>query len=443
MIVIAAMLALQVTAWAFLSRMNVEQRLAGGSVRQFAALFAADAGLQKALWTLEESPPEASGGGPLDSGLQEALETGAFAVETVESLPDGLIAIVVRGEAGGAVRRIRALLRVGPEVFAYGVYGHSAVVFDGQARTYVVPCRANGACRQGGDLAAGRIIWFGNSWVALNDFRGRWLSLREGPISDRYLLGAAVALDPSLSLLDLVLAGDAQLLSGPEQAPVDLEELRRRVQGLGVRRLRIRGPFQMPVADMRYLKALADRNDANALTNSAAGAPWDDRLGTRAGSRYTEDEFEAVLDYLKDHPTRVLRGIVFVDGDVELEHRTSLTIVDGALIVDGGIEIQTGARLEVRHGPGTRTLPGIVAWQGGGLHIRREGLAIIDGLVLSDKDVNIEGGTLDVAGAVAAKNFLNTDGTAVVRYNSAVLSSVGIRRVGRGFAELLSWQELR
>jgi hypothetical protein len=70
-------------------------------------------------------------------------------------------------------------------------------------------------------------------------------------------------------------------------------------------------------------------------------------------------------------------------------------------------------------------------------------MAIVDGLILAEKEMWVDGGTLDVSGAVIARTILNNDGTIVIRYDSAVLSTVSLRRLGRGRTELLSWQELR
>lgn len=435
-IVVVAMLVLQAVAGAFLSRMHMEQRLAGRSTRDLAALYLAEAGLQKALWLLEERMSDPASYGRWDLPHQEALGPGTFEIEEVEHLPGGLIAVVARGEAAGSIRRVKALARLGQEVLAYGLYGHLLVGFDGQARTYVIPCRASGDCRSGGHLAAGGTVRFDSAEAALNDFRGVRLPLRDGRSRDDQLLKAPPAPDPKFGLVDIVLAGGAQLWSGAEQRPVEPDELRKRVQGLGVSSLRVREPLQMPLIDHGYLRALAEANTAN--TRMLWGAM---DLGGGTGSRYTEEEFIAILDYLKDSPTRSLRGVVFVEGDVNLEEGTRLTITDGVLVVQGGVEIGAGARLEVRHSSAAWGLPGIVAL-GGSILVRQGARAVVDGLVLAEQDFYIEGGVLDAVGAVVTRNFLNRDGIAVVRYSSLVLSTIGLRSTGRGRAELVSWQKL-
>jgi hypothetical protein len=85
--------------------------------------------------------------------------------------------------------------------------------------------------------------------------------------------------------------------------------------------------------------------------------------------------------------------------------------------------------------------PGIVAWGEGTLQIRKDAAAVVDGLILAGGDVQVDGGLLDVIGAVVTGRFLNGDGTAAVRYDSSVLATVGLRAIGEGIADLLSWQE--
>ncbi len=441
-IVLVVMLILQIAAWAFVSRMNFEQRLAGDSVRSLSAFYAADAGLQKVLWALEELGPESFSNEEGSLPHQEALASGAFVIEKLEHLPGGLTSFVVRGEVREAVRRLKALVRTGPEALAYGLYGQAIVSFDGQARTYIVPCRAEErGCRRGGDLAVGGEVRFNSPHVALNDFRGILLPLREGRIADTLLLSAARGMD-SASGLDIVLTGEAGLWSGIKQTPVGLDELRRQVRELGVRRLRVRAALQTPSVDANYYASMAEANTANDAINAAAGLMGSERgLREKTHSRYTEEEFEVILEYLKEHPAP-MRGVLFVDGDITVPEHGRLTIVDGALILNGNIEIKPRARLEVQHGQTTRMLPGVVALGGGTIQIRKEAAAVIDGLILAGKDVQVDGGILDVIGSVVTRNFLSDDGTSVIRYDPIVLATAGLRSTWRGFVELLSWQEL-
>ncbi len=434
--VLMMMLILQVVAWAFLTRVHVEQRLAGGSARSLAAFYLAEAAVQKAFRMLEE-------GADWPLPHQEALGPGTFTIEALEQSPGGLISIVVQGEVAGARRRLKVLSRVGPESLAYGVSGQGIVGFGGQARTYLMSYRIRGGGRRVGDLAAGVEIRFDSSRASLNAFRGLRLPLRDGEFVDTALLGASGATDPPPGLIDLVLAGNAQLTSGMAHRAVDLGDLRRQVAALGIRRLRSRPALAAPKIDLAYYKTLAEANTANAAINAAAGlTTTESGLQGKTDSRYNLEEFEAILDYLRNRPKRTLQGVIFVDGDVSLEEGDRLIIADGALVVEGDVEIGEGARLEVRHGQAARTLPGIIAWGQGTIQIEDDAVAIVDGLVLAEWDLRVRAAVVDVIGAIAARNFFSTDGTVVVRYDSGVLATVGLRRNGKGLAELVSWQEL-
>lgn len=442
--VLVMMMIVQGVALAFLSRVNFEQRLAGASARSLAALYLAEAGVQKALQMLEDGAIAVHANGNFETLPGEPLGRGAFAIEAIEPSPGGQIAIVARGEVGGARRRVKVFVRLGPEALAYGVFAANNISLDGQSKTYLLPYRAGrGGCRCPGNLAAGAAIRFETVRVALNAFRGTRLVLREGAVTDRMLLESLPATPAGEGRIDLVLAGSAHLFSGVEHAPVTLDKLRRDVANLGVRGVRSRPALAAPSLDLAALRVLAEANTANAALNKAAGEEGAEAgLRSKSHSRYTLEEFEILLDYLKDHPKHILRGMILVEGDVHLDEGMKVTITDGGLVAIGDIVVGEGARLEVRHGAAARGLPGIVAWEGGSIEIEEKAVAIADGLVLADRDVDVTEGVLDVIGAVAAKNVLNRDGTVVVRYDSSVLATVGVRRAGKGVAEVLSWQEL-
>lgn len=435
LMVLIIMLIIQTIVWVFLSRVSTEQRLAGGSVRGLGAFYLAEAGVQKALRMLED-------GADWSLPHEEVLGAGTFTVEAVESLPGGLIGVVIRGDVGGARRRLRVVSRLGPQALAYGVFAQGIAAFGGQSRTYVVPFRI-GNGRRTGDLAAGVEVRFDNPRTALNAFRGSRLLLREGEVVDTALLDETTASDSTRGALDVVLAGRAQLVSGVAHKTVGLEDLKRQIPGLAIRRVRTRSPLAAPAVDLKAYKALAEANTANAALNGAAGlVAGESDLRGKKHSAYSVEEFEAILDYLRLRPRQALHGLIFVDSDVLLEEGDRLTIADGALVVEGDLDVEEHARLEVRHSQGSRALPGIVAWGEGSIQIEDNAVVIVDGLILAEWDVRVRAGILDVIGAVAARNLSVTDGTVVVRYDSGVLATVGLKRTGKGLAEPVSWQEI-
>lgn len=451
LMVVVVMMILQVIAWAFLARVNVEQRLAGGSTRSLAALYLAEAGLQKALAMLEDRALPGTGKNGDLLPYEETLGPGTFTIERLDAGTDGVVVITVRGDVAGARRRLQAVVRIGPQALAYGLYGQNIVAFDGRSRTYLVPFHIGwGQRRRVPALAAGGEIRFDSREAALNVFRGQRLPPREGESNDQMLRRASDGTGPASGLVDLVLAGRAQLRAVLTYIPPRLEELRRRVDELGVRQVMVRPPLAAPSLDVDHYRALAEANTANAAINAAAAAAsGHPDLRTKAHSRYSAEELVAIFDYLKrtDRPRSVLRGVVFVYGPLDLSGRGTLTITDGTLIVEGDLTIGGGVRLEVRHGPAAWGMPGLVASavegaQEGSIYIERDAMAVVDGLVLAEGNVEVLGGLLDVIGAVSAGSFMNGDGVTVTRYDSRVVATAGLRRADRGLAEVLSWQEL-
>jgi hypothetical protein len=194
--------------------------------------------------------------------------------------------------------------------------------------------------------------------------------------------------------------------------------------------------------DLARYKELAETNTANAEMNRAAATlGHQPALNTKRHSHYAEAEFVDLINYLRAEPFRHLRGVIFVDGDVLLAQEARLSIVDGALIVHGDMELTPGTKLEVRHSDTSRTLPGIVITGQRNL-LLEEAVTIVDGLIFADGDVHVLGGVLDVAGALLAQNYLARGGTAMIKYQPEMLSTLGLDRTGRGAVELLSWQVL-
>lgn len=450
--VVVVMMILQVIAWAFLARMNIEQRLAGGSTRSFAALYLAEAGLQRALVMLEQGAPADAAADGSSVPYRETLVSGAFTIETIERRADGLVAVVVSGEVAGASRRLQALVRLGPEALSYGIYARDVVSLEGQSRTYVVPHHVGwGQRRRGAAVAAGGEIRF-DPQAELNVFRGRPLSLREGQVPDETLLSTSATDDSARGLVDLVLAGNARLRAGVTYIPPRLEDLRQYVEELGVRRVTTRAPVAMPSLDVDYYRKLAEANTANAAINAAAGAfgGYPD-LRTKTHSRYSAEELLAIVDYFARTklPDPVLHGVIFAYGPLELRGAARLTILDGALFVKGDLLIGEGVRLEVRHTPRARFLPGLVASavepaQSGTIQVERGATAIVDGLVLAGGNVDVLGGVLDVTGSMAGRNIVNnSSGATMIRFDPGAGAVAGLLRSDRVFAISIGWQELR
>jgi hypothetical protein len=449
LMVVVVMLILQLIAGVFLARMNAEQRVAGRSARSLAALYLAEAALQRALVMLEQGPPADAASEGLLLPYHEALGAGVLTIETIDQRPDGLIAVVVRGEVAGTIRRVQALVRLGPEALGYGIYAREAVSLEGRSRTYVLQGRGGWGERRGRAAIATDGEMRLDRPVALNVFSGRAVPMREGEGTDQTLRNDTGSDAPS-PLVDLIFTGEPRLRVGLTSIPPRLEDLREHVGEIAVRRITSRTPVAFPAIDMEFFRRQAETNTANAALNAAAGVfgGYPD-LRAKAHSRYSAEDLVAILNYLarSDQRGAALRGVIFVYGPLELRRPGRLTIVDGALIVNGDLTIGNGVTLDVRHGPEAQRLPALIATaveraQLGSIQIEQGGAAFLDGVVFAEGNVEVLGGVLDIVGAIAARNFVNASGLAMVRRHAAAPATLGIRAAGSGTTVVTSWREL-
>lgn len=424
--VLGLLVLLTMVALAFVSLMNAEQRLAGGAYRNTAALYLAEAGVEKALWHLANRAPDGSRDGSWRPvGYQEELGAGSFVIEEIKEEPAGVLAITVRGEVGGAVRRIRRIARIAPRALTYGLFSGD-VVLARQSRTYVVPSlKMEEACQRFGDIAVSREFWFDKD-VVLNSLDGQKVH------------------DP---LPDLVLVGEARLILGNKEWLLnDVDALRREVPGAYVGTLR-NEEVSMPSVDLEAYRALAKENTSNVDINHTVGERTLDRvMSEKKDSLYTAEQFERILAHLdrqrREGKELRLAGVVFVEGAVSVGR--ALLIDEGALIVRGSIRVMDRARLEVRHGPQTSTLPGVIAYGDGGMiRLGKEATVNVDGLLFAGAGLEVIKASVDVRGAIlAGQGILNQDGLVVVRYQPSVLRTIGLSRTAHVLLRPLTWQEL-
>ena len=274
--------------------------------------------------------------------------------------------------------------------------------------------------------------------------------MRDGEVADQTLLNGSAGSDAAAPLVDLIFAGDPRLRVGLTAISPRLEDLREYVAEIGIRRIASRRPAAFPAIDMDFFRRQAEANTANAAINAAAGVfgGYPD-LRTKTHSRYSAEDLVAIFNYLSrsDRRDAALRGVIFVFGPLELRRPGRLAILDGALVVNGDLTIGAGVRLDVHHGPEAQRLPALIATaveraQQGMIQIEQGSSAVVDGVVFAEGNVEVLGGVLDTIGAIAAKNFVNASGVAVVRHHAAAPGILGIRAAGSGAAVVTSWREL-
>ena len=439
-------------AWAFVARMHGEQRLVGSASRGTAALYLAEAGAEKALQRLSSSGPIEPGDArsPLE-GYQEELGAGKFVIERVAEDPPGTIALTVRGEAGGAVRRIRVVARIVPRALGTGLYAGNTLALTRGARAYVVPTPPSQKGQERlGDIATARELWL-DAGVVLNGLDGQMLVLRDARVADHTLFGLSSSLGADFQrqvLPDLIVTGEADLVSVTKtQVIYTVDMLRREHQGINVRAMR-RTEASLPTVDLETFRGLASDNHANKALNQTVGDRTFDRtLKDKDGSAYTVAEFEKILAYLdmrsrerREEPR--LAGIIYVEGVVSIGR--GLIVDDGALIVRGTLRVGDRARLEVRHGPQTKHLPGLVAaTDGGTITLGQEATVVVDGVVLASTGLHVTRATMEVRGAIlVGQGFLNDGGLVVVRYQPDVLTTIALSRTPHVLVRPVSWQVL-
>lgn len=439
--VLVILIAVGGSSASFIWYMNQQQTRAGHRLRSAAALGMADAGLQRALSILEGVAPDGSSGRDWrPAGYTETLSIGALEGRFTISLsddPEGAVVVDSVGEVAGVTRRVRARIRLAPPALLAALFGTGIVRLDGApAATVIVPAGPGIDRYPWIHIAAGGGVWFAGTDVAVNRATSP-LESGTGPITVLLPWGA-----------DLTLDRDRQR--------VDAIQLRALGVPIGEPMRRDAGFFEAPEVDQIFYQARAAASIANAGINEAAGRYLGDgNLMHKRDSVYSLDEFEKLLVYLasvSQWPAThapALRGIVYVTGGLWLRNGQTLRIADGALVVEGLVALGPGTRLEITHSAATRTLPGLIMPHGGRLTLGRNARLRAHGLVHVGQVASIdEGARLDVEGSVLTsapeQSFRNTAGTALIRYDPAVLGTPGLRvpREAPVVTWVAKWEEI-
>jgi hypothetical protein len=448
------MLVIAGSSWTFVWFMNLEQRRAGIRFRSSAALAAAESGVQRALAVLEGAAT-ADDGAP---GQVRAL-TGTLPLGSLEGQfrvafqpdPDGAVVVTSAGEVAGISRAVRVRVVLGSPVLMAALWGASVVRLERPpAATVVLPYGAGIGDRPWFHIGAGQEIWFPTTEVSVNDPQVG-LDVPAGPLEGVGVEAIALR-PPPPGPVRLLLGPEAAITLARERSRVNLEELRVlgvRVEGTVLRAWRFPRPLDI---DIDYFKRQAAANTANAAFNEAAGEYLRDAdLRDKRDSLYSPIQIDQLLAYVAaTGEPFVLQGVVYFGGGLALGENQHLRVVEGSLVVDGGVSLEQGASLQILHSPATRTLPGLIVVGSGGVVLRQQARLWVHGLVFSSEMINVgDGSRLDVVGAVLsndpALSFRNLASTAVIRYDPAVLGTPGLR-VPPGspvFAWVARWEEIR
>ncbi len=249
----------------------------------------------------------------------------------------------------------------------------------------------------------------------------------------------------------ILLTRGGHLTVGGARLPVDVQQLR--AMGLNAQGVVLHTKTLPPLPEVaeNYFQDRAAANVSNAALNASAGAYVGNAdLKQKRDSLYSAEEFDQLQSYLGaiSHSPR-LNGIIYVKGALLVADRQYLRISDGALIVEGAVYVSPDAVLEITHSPTTRRLPGLIALKHGIVAITGRAHVRIHGLVYASKAVAVDDDArVDVVGAILtgdpSLSFRNTGGQVVVRYDSAVLGTPGLRTPTGApvVAWVADWEEL-
>jgi len=415
----------------FVSSMFLQQRLATERYRAGAALYLAEAGIEKTLSYLEGEAPDGSRDASWrPRGYSEELRAGALRGRFIVDVADdreGRVSIVSWGEVGRSRRGIRSVAKIAPGALDYALFAGGLLAIEGdQALLSLEEVRDR--CVPGIMVASNTEIWFRTpgSQVKFLPCGQNQPVLRVGlPDPLRLTVGDTHGAARFLGLRTFgVHAGDLEVVTIAAE--------------------------MLPVLDGQALPGRAKRNEANAALNHAAGEAADrPQLRDKRDSLYTAEEFGLVMRHLRGKSAFML-GPVYVTGRTIVPADVLLTIADGFLAAEGGLTVEAGGRLTVRHGLNARLLPGVVTVGAGAPLIVGEGASVdVEGVVFAGGLVDLrEASSLHIQGAVIAAapefSLRANNATLSIRYNPIAPGTVGLlARGGRRRIFSLTWHEVR
>lgn len=442
LVMLVILMAVTASASSFIWYMNQAQARSGARYRDAAAAALAEAGVHRALAILESLP-----GAPAASDVADGSSTGGFSIDIADG-GDGEMIVTSTGEFGGVGRRIRARVVLASPALLAAIYSASTVRLEPGAETFLVPYNPNpgGSPSDGtrpGDAGSDWIAARDRPWVHIAARRGLWLSTRNVSVNEPLgafdtspgpVDGPLPAATRAPAPLRILLSREADLVTEPDLRRTELHRLRTLGANVDGEVRRVDAFPAAPQIDRAYWRAAAAANTANAALHQAAGEYLlDQGLAQKTDSVYTAREFERLLDYLATgRRAPVLRGVVYVTGEVALAPGRRLRITDGALIADDWVQIGDQADLRIIHSAATRALPGLLVLDPGRLTVGRGARLDVHGLVFVGRVFDmIYGAQVHIVGSVIAADpvigFNNLAATAVIRYDPAVLGTRGLR----------------
>ncbi len=452
LVVLTVFLTIAVLSSSFIWFMQQQQTRAGTRYRSAMALALAEAGVHRALSILETVAPDGRSSGRhwRASDHTETMLVGSFEGQFTLALADdvdGAILVTSVGQVGGVRRSLRARVYLASPALLAAVYGASIVrLEDPPTAVFIMPYGVTGD-HPWLHIASGRGFWLASQDVLIND-PARPFQAAQGPVD------APSDTDPLPGRPDpirVLLGEDARLRLDRHSSPMRVEELR--TLGVNIDRFVFTVKALPPAPDVNsvFYQRLAADNRHNAGLNEAAGKYLGDGdLARKVDSLYSEQEFAKLQAYVNaGSGPSWLHGVIYVKGGLRLDEGQALQVREGALITEGPVELERDALLEVLHSQASRTLPGLITLGKSDLIVAPGTRVRVHGLAYIARTIDVQAGaSLDIVGSMLANgqgfSVSISGGTAVIRYDPAVLGTPGLRVADNApvTAWVARWEEL-
>lgn len=449
---LAAIAFLSLIAVAVLALSTGQMSITARDRQSLQALNVAEAGVNRALWEIENNPDYTGNSDPV------SFKGGSYTVTVSSEVDENngqqfriIESTGVYPQSGGmqVSRKIRVRAEVVPRALASSIFASFNIFVAGSTReTFLAPLdwRASGA--RGGDLGSNHDIVFQDRATRLN--------YRDPPNATTYdsLFGPP---NPPTSPVPRgnILAGG--LVKGPAgQVYSTIDALKADFKYVDMAAI-------VPLTQEIILPRFDFSETTSPYITGSTGArnnitnkpnPGDDGY-------YSASEFASLFTGVRQVE---LSGMIYVLGDVTIPVTKTLKITNGGLVVKGNVTINNNSSLIVTHNEATKYYPGLFAYStegdptllpaGTGAQITIYGTIDIEGLVYTERAViwngyaQVKGGVVVSSQQTTGEGFKNQNATIVLQYDPDVQNTLGVIPISPTLSyslivkQIVFWREL-
>lgn len=416
---IAAIAILSLIAVAVLALATGQLTISAHDRDSLRALNIADAGVNHALWAIENVPGYSGSSGSAGGGEY---------VATVTSETDGGNQYQIIDSRGfypnqtsyRAKRKIRARVQVVPKVLTNSIFAVWNIFAGGATKeTFLAPLDWHSSGARGGDLGSDRDIVFQDKAIRLN--------YRDAASPGTYdsLFGPPNPPTSPVPRGNILVKGQVKGPAG--QVYTTIDQLKADFKYLDMAAIiPLATEIILPKFDFSTYIAMAQNNTT-------------DKPSLGHNGYYTSAEFAGLFTSTEVQ----LSGMIYVDGNVTIPNNKTLRITNGGLVVKGNVTVNNRGSLIITHDASTENYPGLFSYSvddpatlgaGQGSLVTIMGTANIEGLIYAEMAV-IWNGYAQVKGGVVVSNrqsvgdkgFENQNSTIVIQYDPAIQSTIGVK----------------